>query len=158
MFLSSVFGSIGINEDITMGITFVPWVTDIIVIENLVTVNGSFHCDFCSLYSLNRSPGRIRFFVVDERFDCSALFIFDPAAIVSILVLPKTSAHNCSGCLGVIFVMNGNFGSVPNTSSDGAVAFGPIMSMIAFMDIRRIILSESLSCSDSVTSNFFLRG
>lgn len=57
-----------------------------------------------------------------------------------------------------MFGVHGNLGKLPNTRSDGTSSFGPVVPLIAFTDILRVILPDSLLYSDFVALNMLLCG
>lgn len=156
--MSFDFGAIGSTEDILNGLTFIPSVTDIIFLDTFVTVNVPSHFAVLSMYTLTRSPGRMRYLVAGGTFNCSDLCILYYATIVSISVLANLKVLKRSVWLKLMLDIQENFGHVPNTSSDGPNPFGPIVSLSASMDRVRMILSSSVVYSDFVTSNILLSG
>lgn len=102
------------------------------------------HLSVRSLHTLTRSPRIIIYFLAGLSFDCSLLCILDSATMNSTSALDHLRPSNHSVCLGLMFDVHGNLGSLSNTSSALIIPLSPILSLISFLDIHRIILSANL--------------
>lgn len=77
-------------------------------------------------------------------FNCMALCLPDSATKVSISALAGLRVSNGSNWLRLKFNVEINFCSVPNTCYEGTSPLRLIVSLVAIIDILRIILFDSL--------------
>lgn len=124
----------------------------------MVTVNGPSHFDVCSVNNLTRSPGSMRSFLAGGSFNYNALCILDSATIVPISVIASSRDSNRSVGFESMFEIHGNLSKVPSNSRGGTNPVGPIVSLIVFIEIQRIVLPDSFFYSYILTSNMILSG
>lgn len=86
--------SIGNTDEMLNGFTFMSSVTDIIFFLTLVKMIFSSHTLECSLNTLTRSPGSIRYLVARGSLDFNSLVIHDSTTIGSISASANISTFN----------------------------------------------------------------
>lgn len=140
---SFYLGAKGRTAEILNGLNFIQSVTDIIFLLIFTTVNGLSHLPVRSLNNLTRTPGRIRYLVAGGSLDCNALLILDSATMVYISALAIFRASNLSFCSMLVLDGLGKMGKTPYKSNDVTSLLRPIVSLIEFIAIIKVVMSGS---------------